>query len=147
VAGNPATANPSYGLNGNLPSGRLIRVAAIGRVAQGQSQTTLTFVNPAPPDPPFIQPAPILTAAFSMNLARQYISEVAPLGLYAPVPATSVRDVGFDRLAFFFLRVDTTALPDIATLPPLPPVPMNPETATSLQLLKVALSHEHFTCC
>jgi hypothetical protein len=119
VAGSPGTANPVYGLSANLPSGRLVRVAVIGRLAQGQLQTTLTFVNPAAPDPPYIQPAPLLSPAFSLNLARQYTSEVAPAGLYAPTPATGVRGVGFDRLAFFFLSTDSTSGPDIATLPPM----------------------------
>ncbi|MCE3002754.1 MAG: hypothetical protein LW860_08675, partial [Xanthomonadaceae bacterium] len=61
----------------------------------------------------------ILSSAFSMNLSRQYTSEVAPSGLYAPAPATGVRGVGFDRLAFFFLSNDSTTGPDIATLPPM----------------------------
>jgi len=119
VAGNPATANAVYGINANLPSGRLVRIAVIGRIPQGQLQTTLTFVAPPSPDPPYIQPAPILSSAFSMNLSRQYTSEVAPSGLYAPAPATGVRGVGFDRLAFFFLSNDSTTGPDIATLPPM----------------------------
>jgi hypothetical protein len=117
--GQPATGNLLYGINGVLPSARLVRIAVIGRMGTGQLVTTLQFVNPPPPDPPYIQPAPIPSIPISMNVARQFSAEVAPANQYSPTPVLGVRGIGFDRLDYFFLSTDGSFGPDIAELPQL----------------------------